>query len=77
MMRWMTIEYLKCRADLNSEVDFEVNGAIGTIVTKWNLILFGKGIVFISNIYIIFLNRLQVYFMSICDIIVTMTINGL
>ena len=30
----MTIEYLKCRADLNFEVDFGVNGAIGTIVTS-------------------------------------------
>ena len=34
----MTIEYLMCRADLNFEVDFVVNGAIGTIVTKWDLI---------------------------------------
>ena len=25
-----------CRADLNFEVDFGVNGAIGTIVTKWD-----------------------------------------
>ena len=33
MKRGMTIEYLKCRADLNFEVDFGVNGAIGTIVT--------------------------------------------
>ena len=30
-------EQSKCRADLN----FEVNGAIGTIVIKWDLILFG------------------------------------
>ena len=30
-----------CTADLNFEVDFEVNDAIGTIVTKWDLILFG------------------------------------
>ena len=30
----MIIEYLKHIADLNSEVDFGVNGAIGTIVTK-------------------------------------------
>ena len=37
----MTIEYLKCRTDLNFEVDFKVNGAIGTIMTKWNPILFG------------------------------------
>ena len=35
------LEYLKCRADLKFEVDFGVNGAIGTIVTKWDLILFG------------------------------------
>ena len=33
--------YLKRRADLNLEVGFGVNGAIGTIVTKWDLILFG------------------------------------
>ena len=36
----MTIEYLKCRADLNFEVDFGVNGAIGAIVTKWDPICF-------------------------------------
>ena len=43
MKRGMTIEYLMCRADLNFEVDFGVNGAIGlgTIVTKWDLIVFG------------------------------------
>ena len=41
MKRGMTIEYLKYRADLNFEVDFGVNGAIGTIVTKWDLILIG------------------------------------
>ena len=34
MKRGMTIEYLNCRADLNFEVDFRVNGAIGTIMTK-------------------------------------------
>ena len=32
MKREMTIEYLNCRADLNFEVDFGVNGAIGAIV---------------------------------------------
>ena len=37
----MTIEYLKCRKDLNFEVDFRVNDVIGTTVTKWNAILFG------------------------------------
>ena len=40
MKRGMTIEYLMCRADLNIEVDFGENGAIGTIVTKWDLIVF-------------------------------------
>ena len=40
MKRGMTIKYLKCRADLNFEVDFGVNGIIGAIVTKWDLILF-------------------------------------
>ena len=42
----MTIEYLKCRAlraDLNFEVDFGVNGAIGAIVTS--------GILFYSDNY--------------------------
>ena len=33
-MRGMTIEYLMCRADPNFEVDFGVNDAIGTIVSK-------------------------------------------
>ena len=37
----MTIENLKYTADLNFKVDFGVNGAIGAIVTKWDLILFG------------------------------------
>ena len=37
MKRGMTFEYLMCRADLNFEVDFGVTGAIGTIVTKWDL----------------------------------------
>ena len=55
----MTIEYLKCKADLNFEVDFGVNGAIGTTVTKWDLILFGQWIVSTYNIYI-FLNTLPV-----------------
>ena len=41
MKRWLTLEYLKCRVDLNFEVDFGVNGAIGTIVTKRKMILFG------------------------------------
>ena len=29
----MTIKYLKCRADLNFEVDFRSNGAISTVAT--------------------------------------------
>ena len=35
------IQYLKCRADLNFEVDFRINGATA-IVTKWDLILLKK-----------------------------------
>ena len=30
----MTIEYLKCKADPNFEVDFNVNGTIATIATS-------------------------------------------
>ena len=41
MKRGMAIEYLMCRADLNFEVDFGVNDAIGKIVTKWDLIVLG------------------------------------
>ena len=42
MKRGMTIEYLKCRADLNFQTDFKANGAISTISTKSDLISFGK-----------------------------------
>ena len=52
MKREMTIDYLMCKADLNFDVNFRVNGAIGTIVTKWDVILFGLWVVFIHNIYI-------------------------
>ena len=38
MKRDMTIEYLKCRADLNFEADFGVNSGIDAILTKWDLI---------------------------------------
>ena len=41
MKRGMTIEYLMCRAKLNFEEDFEENGALCTIVTKWDFIVFG------------------------------------
>ena len=47
----MTIEYQKWRADLNFKVDCRVSGAISTIATKWDYILFEKWIVFIHNIY--------------------------
>ena len=54
MKRGMTIEYLKCRKGLNFEVDFRVNDVIGTIVTKWNVILFEQWFVFIHNIFFLF-----------------------
>ena len=41
MKRGMTTEYLKCSKDLNFNVDFRVNGVIGTIVTKCDVILLG------------------------------------
>ena len=41
MKSGMTIEYLKCRKDVNFEVDFRVNDVISMIVTKWDVILFG------------------------------------
>ena len=46
----MPIEHLKCRANLNFVVDFRVNGAIDTIATKWDPILFRKWIGFTHNI---------------------------
>ena len=49
----MIIEYLMCRADLNFVVDFVVNGAIGTIVTKW-VLLYSDNASFSSIIYIFF-----------------------
>ena len=36
----MTIEHLKCRADLNFEVYFRVNSAIYAIPIQWDLMLF-------------------------------------
>ena len=58
----MTIEYLKCRADLSFEVDFGITGAIGVLLglcsmIKCDHILFGQWIVFIHNI--IFFNTLH------------------
>ena len=46
----MTIEYLKCRKDLNFEVDFRVNDVIGKTVTKWNVFYSDNGL-FSSIIY--------------------------
>ena len=37
----MTVNYRKCRADLNSGVDSGLNGAIDTTVTKRDPIIFG------------------------------------
>ena len=51
MKHVMTIEYLMYRKDLNFEVDFRVNDVIGTIVTEWNVILFGYWFGFIHNIF--------------------------
>ena len=52
MKHRMTIEYLKCRAYLNLEVDYRVNS---TIATKWDLIFGGKWYI-VSIIYIFFSN---------------------
>ena len=51
MKRGMTIEYLKCRKDLNFEVDFRVNDVIGTIVTEWNVIFYSDNGLFSPIIY--------------------------
>ena len=52
MKRGMTIEYLKCRADLKFEVDFRENRFIGMIASERDRILFGKWISFIHNILV-------------------------
>ena len=54
MKRGMTFEYLMCRADLNFEVDFGVNGATGTIVTQWDLIVSFSSIITIFFKYVAF-----------------------
>ena len=43
---------LKCRADHNFEVDFEVNDVISMIVTKWDLILFIYFIVIFLSLFL-------------------------
>ena len=45
-----SIEYLKYRADLNVEVNFKINGVIGTIATKWDVI-YSENLLFSSIIY--------------------------
>ena len=55
MKRGMTIEYLKCRKDLNFEADFRVNDVIGTFVTKWVLFYSDNGL-FSFIIYFFYLN---------------------
>ena len=52
MKRGMTIEYLRCRADLNSEIDFIVNNAIGAIVTS-GILFYSDNESFSSIIYFI------------------------
>ena len=52
MKHGITIEYLKCKADFNFEIDFRVNDAIGTMATKLELILFGKSIVLSITLYV-------------------------
>ena len=40
MKRGMTIEYLKCRKELNFDVEFRVNGVIGLVRLGPNGMLF-------------------------------------
>ena len=50
---WFEVLYthlMAMRADLNFEVDFGVNGAIGTIVTKWDILLYSDNESFSSLI---------------------------
>ena len=49
MKRGITIEYLKCRKDLNFEVDFRVNDVIGTIVN--GMLFYSDNGLFSSIIY--------------------------
>ena len=44
-------DYRLSKVQSRSQVQVEVNGAIGTIVTMWDIILFGKWIVFIPKIF--------------------------
>ena len=53
MKRGMSIECQKCRTDLNFEVDFEVNGAIDTIVTISGILFYSDNGSF-SSIIIFF-----------------------
>ena len=49
----MTDEYLNCSANLNLEVDIGVNGGIGTIVTKWDILFYSDSSLFSFKIYVI------------------------
>ena len=51
MKRGMTIEYLKCRADLNFEVGFGVSGAICTNVT-YSRLKYKKITLIIKTLYV-------------------------
>ena len=77
MKHGITIEYLKCRADLSFQVKLRVNGAIRTITTKWDLNLFGKWIIFTNNI-IIFLDWndiLLIYYLHYAFMVMNIFIN--
>ena len=69
MKHEMTIDYLKCGADLNFKVDFKIINAICMIVTKWDVVLFEKWIVFIHNTF--FSNPTNLLLM--CSLICTMS----
>ena len=52
----MTIEYLKCRACFNFEIEFRVNGTIARIATQVGSYIIRKMDRFIYNIVIFFQN---------------------
>ena len=75
MKHGVIIEYLKCRADLNFEVNCKVND---TIAAKWDAILFGKWIVFtnIKNLIIFFKKEYHAFKSHICFINLFMSTLG-
>ena len=48
----MTLEYLKCKADLNLEVDFGVKDTTSTIVTKHRILFYSDNGLFSTIIHI-------------------------